>query len=445
MTRAFFHTQLRWLILVVLVLILAMDARAYYQRQPATQPTVKIIDISPAASPSPPPSSAPSEVTPALNSRITAFHQLATLDAAQIEAAQRSFTGAALPTSVTQVAVYQLDYEIKGRDDSWQPVAAKVYIPLDPGQHPLFVFGSGTTGMADKCAPSLENIAIENLGNYHNHMISQAAAGYVAVFPDYEGFHSADATQAYFIVESEAKTMIGAIHSLLELQPSTLALRDANLQQVFLAGYSQGGHAALSAAQQWQELPSSVQLKGIIQYAGAADVEALFLESPWLASYLVESYVEYYGSRLSSSDVLQDRWLQEMKRNNQILCVNAANAYYPHEPSAVYTPAFLDAVESQTWPEALAAWKEVITLNTPETDLPDVPYLSIQGEVDPIVTARTQQSNVAILCQQNKNVMYRAYSGVDHYRIRKVSFSFTNEWMSSVLAGQTPASTCSQS
>lgn len=442
------HSLLKTLLLLIAVFVLLLEAGWYYGIQalgnryssalPLPTPTVSPV----APSPSPLPSLTTQQSQPSFDTQLVSFTLLKTIDQPQIEAAQTSFVGGPLPSVTSEIAIYQLKYHIKGRDKSWKPIQAKVYVPVTGTNYPLYVFGSGTTGMADKCAPSLENVAIENLGNYENHMISQASQGYVAVFPDYEGFNSSTATQAYFISESEAKTLIGAVKNLLTLQPDTPALQVADLESVYLGGYSQGGHAALSAAQAWNKLPTQVQLKGVLQFAGAADIKALFRESPWLAPYLVDSYSHYYASLLKPGDILAERWLQEMTKNNETLCVNQAYRYYPRTPIAVYTPAFLDALESQTWPTTLQHWQEAMDLNTPLTNLPSVPYLSIQGETDPIVTAVTQQKNTSILCQQGKQVLYHEYPGVNHFQIRQAGFTLANTWLKNIQEGKIAPSNC---
>lgn len=388
-----------------------------------------------AASPS------PTTVPPNFDSRVASFELTKTVDAAGIVAAQTSFTGAVQPAITTDIDVYTLKYEIVDRNGAWQPVTADVYIPRIPDQVPLYVFGSGTTGMADKCAPSLEVFEVENLGNYENQMISQASVGFVAVFPDYEGFHSAEETQAYFIVESEAKTLLGAIKNLYALQNQDKKIAAIDFDHVFVGGYSQGGHAALSAAQHWSELPADINLEGVLQFAGAADVNALFIESPWLAPYLVESYTAYYPS-LVASQVLQGRWLEIMTQNNQRLCVNQAYRTYPHDPVQMYVPPFLDALESATWPTELQGWQQAIQRNTPLTDLPPVPYVSIQGATDPIVTPQAQRRNLEAMCQQGYHVEYREYPGVNHFQIRQVAFNFATNWMRQVLAGAPVPSSC---
>lgn len=427
----------RLVLLIIGVAIVVAETADYY-----TGPEIKPAEtqlselLQPPLIASPPPATQP----PNFDSRVTSFERVKTVDAVGIVEAQLSFTGATQSAITTDVDVYRLEYEIVDRNGEWQSAIADVYVPRIPDQVPLYVFGSGTTGLADKCAPSLENVAIENLGNYDNQMISQASVGFVSVFPDYEGFHSDQETQAYFIVESEAKVLLGAIQSLYSLQGEK-KISTIDFDHVFLAGYSQGGHAALSTAQNWSELPTSIKLEGVIQFAGAADVNALFLESPWLAPYLVESFTAYYPN-LSAEGVLQSRWLEVMAANNLRLCVNQAYRTYPRDPVQMYTPVFLDALQSATWPTELLGWQTAIQNNTPLAQLPNVPYLSIQGVADPIVTAQAQQHNVDVMCQEDKHVEYKEYPGVNHFQIRQVSFGFATNWMRNVIAGVPVPSSC---
>lgn len=435
---------LRLTILALGIFVLAADTLNYYVRAAELETRTDLTDVIEKPIPSPvlSPTLQAKPISDEFASRLVSFELIKTIEKPLIEAAQTSFTGQVLPSDISQVLIYALEYQIVGRDGEWKPMYATVYFPVWDQQvfgnetYPLYVFGSGTTGLADKCAPSLENVAVENLGNYENHMIAQAAAGYVAVLPDYEGYNDPTATEAYFIVESEAKVLLGAITRLYELQTNPVVGDSINFEQVFMGGYSQGGHAALAAAQHWAELPSGIRLRGILQFAGAGDVEALFFESPHLAAYLTASFADYYAPSLQAEDVLQDKWLGEMPRNNELLCVNQAYQYFPRDPQQIYTPAFMDALESTVWPELLQNWQGFIQLNTPFSQLPDVPYLSIQGEADPIVTAKTQRENVSILCQQGKKVLYREYPGVNHFQIRQVSFVLSDAWMKDVLNGR---------
>lgn len=436
------YRQLRLAALAVGTTVLTLEAGLHYRR--AVLPSALQAELTEASRTVPqaliPDQTPAATLTPL--SRLVRFSEVLTVNADQITAAQQSFLGYTSPPRVSSLVVYQLDYEIQNQRGQWVPISAEVVMPQSTGSYPLYVFGSGTTGIADSCAPSRENVAVDNMGNYHHHMIAQAAEGYVTIFPDYEGFNNPDATQAYFIVESEAKVLLGAVERLVELQASNAAARVADPTQVFLAGYSQGGHAALSAAQQWSRLPPGSRLSGVVQFAGAADIKALFRESPWLASYLVASYSEYYQPELQPSLVLQDRWLQALPSNNAQLCVNQAYRFYPKPGDQLYTAAFLEALQSDTWPDSLFRWQAAMELNTPLYDLPPVPYLSVQGAVDPIVTAHTQVANVAVMCQQGLQVRYEEYAGVNHFRVRQAGFALSNAWMRDVLNGLPSTTNC---
>ena len=130
---------------------------------------------------------------------------------------------------------------------------------------PIVVWAHGTTGVADACAPSKAP-----LNMYIKGMIDQLlAAGYVVVAPDYEGLGEPS--------ENEA-------HPFLNLQSAAFSITDAVVaarhylgnqaaKQWMTVGHSQGGHAALGAAQ----FASRAQLdyKGTIAIAPASNLAAI--------------------------------------------------------------------------------------------------------------------------------------------------------------------------
>ena len=112
---------------------------------------------------------------------------------------------------------------------------------------PVLVFGSGTTGIADAGAPSLEQPEVRRLGWYTANMLAYAAQGFIEIFPDYIGFNDPARPQRYFSKAAEGHVMLDAARaaSSLASAPGTPVRAAA---KVFAAGYSQGGHAAFSAA-----------------------------------------------------------------------------------------------------------------------------------------------------------------------------------------------------
>jgi predicted esterase len=309
-------------------------------------------------------------------------------------------------------------------------------------QLPMYVFGSGTTGIADRCAPSRENVAVANWGNYTSHMLAYASQGYIGVFTDYEGFNDPSRIHHYFHAEHEARVMLDAARA------ASLVLRErqaaaAPTSSIFLTGYSQGGHAAYAARDAADRYAPELKVLGVIGYAPAVDVAALLREAPALAPYLITAYADTYGKQaVDASKMLQERWLSSLERDMENICVDKVYQHYPGTVQGVYQPAFALAVQNNTLSRDFPGFAQALSDNFTGKRASKVPSLVLQGATDPIVTAGTVKAAVRDFCALGNIVQYREYPGVNHFRIRSESFKDTTAWMSTVLSGQKPPSTC---
>ena len=95
------------------------------------------------------------------------------------------------PASFMPVDAYRISYLSTDFDGSSAVIQARLFVPVyeSPAERPLLVFGSGTTGIADGCAPSLEQPEVRRWGHYRGNMLSYAGVGLITVFPDYLGFN----------------------------------------------------------------------------------------------------------------------------------------------------------------------------------------------------------------------------------------------------------------
>lgn len=68
------------------------------------------------------------------------------------------FAGFSVPPMRYAVDAYRLRYLSTDYDGSPVEIIAQFFVPRfdTPTERPVYVFGSGTTGIADSCAPSLE-------------------------------------------------------------------------------------------------------------------------------------------------------------------------------------------------------------------------------------------------------------------------------------------------
>lgn len=133
------------------------------------------------------------------------------------------------------------------------------------GGWPIVVWAHGTTGVADVCAPS-RNMLDENVEN----MISQLLAqGYVVVAPDYEGLGEPGGTEIhpFLNVKSEAFSITDAVVAAR----SYLGVKASN--QWIAVGHSQGGQAALGAAQYASR--AKLTYKGTVAVAPASNLDLI--------------------------------------------------------------------------------------------------------------------------------------------------------------------------
>ncbi|TCH65688.1 alpha/beta fold hydrolase [Acinetobacter sp. ANC 4862] len=141
---------------------------------------------------------------------------------------------------------------------------------------PIVVWAHGTTGVADQCAPSRSKLKVEIEG-----MITQLlSAGYVVVAPDYEGLGepSGNEFHPFLNLKSEAYSITDAVVAARNY----LGVKVSN--QWMAVGHSQGGHAALGAAQYASR--ANLDYKGTVVVAPASNLKTIFITGQQLVANL---------------------------------------------------------------------------------------------------------------------------------------------------------------
>ncbi|HFK9536014.1 TPA: alpha/beta fold hydrolase [Acinetobacter baumannii] len=164
-----------------------------------------------------------------------------------------------------------LTYKMLGQ--SGQEVQAKslVFTPITPppvGGWPIVVWAHGTTGVADACAPSKAALADST-----KDLISKLlAAGYVVVAPDYEGLGT-PGIHPFLNVKSEAFSITDAVVAARNYLSQRNLLTSKKWVTV---GHSQGGHAALGAAQYASR--AQLDYKGTVAVAPASNLGSILVD-----------------------------------------------------------------------------------------------------------------------------------------------------------------------
>lgn len=158
-----------------------------------------------------------------------------------------------------------LTYKMLGQSGQEVQATSLVFTPNTPpptGGWPIVVWAHGTTGVADVCAPSKTALADST-----KDLISKLlTAGYVVVAPDYEGLGT-PGIHPFLNVKSEAFSITDAVVATRNY----LSQRNLLTSKKWLTvGHSQGGHAALSAAQYASR--AQLDYKGTVAVAPASNL-----------------------------------------------------------------------------------------------------------------------------------------------------------------------------
>jgi predicted esterase len=276
------------------------------------------------------------------------------------------------------------------------------------------------------------------MGNYRNYMISEASQGYIVVMPNYEGLDNPNRNQHYFNRDGEARTMLSAAKAtILGASQVSLPIKAGAL---FFGGYSQGGHAAFSAADYADTYAPDLKVAGVFGHGPTTDITEFLKNNPNLAAYFVASYSEYYPA-IKPETMLEKEWIGYLDRARKI-CVDEGFGVNSTSVARVFADPFEKALQNNTiakdFPEIDAVFKE----NNAGTSYTQIPTMIVQGLADPIVTPKAQDAFVDQLCARGVSVDLKEYKGVHHFVTRQVSFKDTNAWIDAITQGKSINNSC---
>ncbi len=358
------------------------------------------------------------------------------------------FAGA--PVARYEVDKYRIRYRSTDVDGSGAEIIARLFVPIytAPAERPVLAFGSGTTGVAEHCAPILEVPEENRWGNFVANMLGYATEGYIAIFPDYLGFGDPDTPQRYFSAEAEAHVLLDAIravHNFFE-EDELACLRCTAVRPSrthFAAGYSQGGHAAHAAADFRDAYAPEIELAGLIGFAQTNNVATLMREMAYYTPYIIYSYAEIYGyDEIDPAEYLQEQWLDTFEQDVNRLCVEDFQYHYPRDGAELYTAAFYEALHAERLEEEFPAMAARLEENLTGYSGHELPSLVLQGEHDIIISTAEQDRFVADLCRLGSPVRYEVLNRARHRDVRSAGFRKSVNWMNRIMDNDAPPSDC---
>jgi alpha-beta hydrolase superfamily lysophospholipase len=363
-----------------------------------------------------------------------AFYDVTTLDPAEVAAAE--------PGDVLRVEEVELTGPLAGAsgwrvlyrsttaDGAPAVVSGILLAPAGdppPAGRPVVAWAHGTTGIADRCAPSATgNLFYEDYGAVGRDLLDQ---GFVVAATDYHGLGT-PGVHTYHHAEEMTHAVIDSVHAahrLDQLGP----LR----AEWFVLGHSQGGLAALATDVVAPEVDG-------LDYRGAV----VAAPTPDLGTYAPAMF-------------------QIEGRGYAVLLLEAVAGIAPDlDPSVALGPEAATRgalVTHGCWEEAVPGFDDIppeAMLAAPElgerlgTVLADWaaydpssvrgPMLVVQGEADESVLAPITDQLVDDLCASLPTVEYRTYPDTGHDAVMAASRADVAVWLAARLAGDPPPEAC---
>jgi pimeloyl-ACP methyl ester carboxylesterase len=347
------------------------------------------------------------------------------------------------------VDIYHIVLQSTDEQGEAIPIFAQVYVPKvdEATELPVFVLGAGSSGLADACAPSLEDPNVQNWGSYKAYLLSIATRGYLTILPDYAGFSDGDpeTIQPYYVSAMAGHVMLDAGRAAFSLFADDATYIDSPAtpaQMVFLAGYSQGGQSIFAAKDLWQTYAPELPLAGVVGYAPVTNMQSHMRNLPQFAPYRMYAWHEYYGDVIDLNAIFTDAWLPTLEADVLRLCVVDAAGYFSRSMDELYQPAFAEALRNDTLAEDYPELNALFDLNNPGFVQNDIPALIVQGDQDATIPMPDHEAFVEKYCAAGNRLTDIILEGMNHFHAREVSYRAVIGWMQAVAAGEDVPNVC---
>jgi hypothetical protein len=189
------------------------------------------------------------------------------------------------------VDIYEIVYKAPWIDGTWIEASGLCYVPKVKENVPVMMYGHGTQIHKDR--------EVTDKDPQQGICLGFATDGYLALFPDYYGIGKGNSRHLYQHAWSEAMSYIYMLYAVEELKAKIGLTTNG---QLFITGYSQGGHSSF-AAQKYIEalndprfkITASSPMSGAYDMTGEQE-KYMFQEypRPFYLPYLLISYQAAY-------------------------------------------------------------------------------------------------------------------------------------------------------
>lgn len=260
---------------------------------------------------------------------LVSISPIATLSVSQVQSKLSAYGWSYSNLTLNPVNSYAVTYNTTDSHGNATVASGAVYIPQlnNCNFAPITVYEHGT---------EFQENNVPSTGAYSNQGAYYSTTGYIAVLPDYLGLGSNPGYHLYHHAETEATATLDLIRAVREyLDTASNTVKDN--RQLFITGYSQGGHSAMATHKYIQEhalqsefnVVASAPLSGAYALNGAQydlifDGDSSYYASPFLP-YILAGMQEVYGNLYTN---LSDVYDSPYDANIQDLLANGNSSFY---------------------------------------------------------------------------------------------------------------------
>jgi pimeloyl-ACP methyl ester carboxylesterase len=299
-----------------------------------------------------------------------------------------------------------------------------VYSPSVPGLNaPLLTFGHGTTGLGDPCAPTRLPSLVDS-----GYVDMASQQGWVYVGTDYEGLGT-PGDHPYLMGQSEGRGILDAARAAMQLPNSPVGAKSP----VVISGHSQGGGAALAAAELAGSYAPDLDVRGVVGIAPPSEL-ALIIQT--LASAGGSAFLPMILAGAHAVDPQLDMSLAGGPDALAVVdeAANSCGNDFFEKVTALDPSKF-----GFTDPTGDPAWAQVLMANSPGHIASNVPVLIVHGDADNIVPPGLSQLIQTNGCAVGQTIQRNVYAGANHISVLGASHDDAVAWINDRLAGTTPA------
>jgi alpha-beta hydrolase superfamily lysophospholipase len=207
----------------------------------------------------------------------------------------------------------------------------------------------------------------------------------------------------------------------------------ATSASTLLWGHSQGGHAALFAAQLAAADAADLTIEGTVAVAPAADLRRLAGGTtgqpplPGVALLMLGSWASHYG--LEAHDVLTEPAVSRLSRLEETC-----------DPNTIVGDIFPEPVVSRPVTE-VEPWAQRLAENTPGRTEVSGPVLLVQGGQDELIEPASTAELFRRLCRHDAAVELRGFSQAGH-AVAVRALDQVIAWLDHRHAGRSAADEC---